>query len=1050
MKDRKGRKVLSLVIILNMILSIISPSITVFADSNIKLTLTSNKSKVDSGDQVEFNLNYEALNGPGSIKDGDVITFELPDVFKDISPKYPPEHFKSVTVNGTIVTAVFSEGANDAIGGYMSVKATAKNVESATTHRVEVNLNGTVQYMDIEVDPPKEVNPPTEEIIDRQIYKSVDNPDGYEGYENGTLINNINNPVVGKKVQYSIYVNEKHGYIYNSYIKDSIPEGMELVRNSIKVYETKYGQEERNVTSEFKGKMNLQSNEFYVNFGTTQNKYRISYDLIIKKQMPRYDNIASLIKHDGEISSKAIVKPKDDDKIISKYSRTNETAKDENGHTVGIVNLNDNKVTYTLDINPNNQDIKNAIVEDVIPSGMKLVDGSIRVGAYDIADNFEWVTKQIKDKIKFENNKLTLNIGDTNKHYLVYYDLEVTQRQKAYTNNAKISYDKTSKEVSNVVRYEMNAGAINARKTVDKISLKKGDSQIVNYTIDFDCYGYFNKGYLNLTDKLDPRVKILDVQAPKHFSVNIDKSTNTINVTNDIKQIEYGEPLQVKIKTDFSKVDDGSTINNIAKINNSTTNKVETKKGYSFKAKKLDSLTKAPLEGATFELMDSNKKIIATLKSGTDGVVSYSIDKPGDYYLKEAKAPSGYILDNKEIKFTVSENNLGTTVNLGNILNSQSNHNLTIKKVDSSNKNKVLEGAVFEIQNLDGKKITTLTTGKDGIANVKLSPGKYKAVETKAPEGYILNKNLYTFEIKLSDNSDANLVVKNDKITGNIEITKKDSKDSKKVLANTEFTIFDSNKKEIKKGVTDKEGRVVFENLEYGNYYYKETKAPEGYTIDNKMYPFEIKDDNQVISKTATNDKIIGKIEITKKDSKDSKKVLSNTEFTIFDSNKKEIKKGVTDKEGKVVFENLEYGNYYYKETKAPEGYTIDNNMYPFEIKDNNQVISKTATNDKIVPIKDPIKGPTLEENVTVKPEDSNNKQIEPSNENRSELDNNTKNNEVTENISSEKTDNNKVQTTKGNYGNPITSDSSILPYIGLFAVSTIGLAVNLNNRKKK
>ncbi|CEP50075.1 Cna B domain-containing protein [[Clostridium] sordellii] len=250
--------------------------------------------------------------------------------------------------------------------------------------------------------------------------------------------------------------------------------------------------------------------------------------------------------------------------------------------------------------------------------------------------------------------------------------------------------------------------------------------------------------------------------------------------------------------------------------------------------------------------------------------------------------------------------------------------------------------------------------------------------------------------------------------------------------------------------MTDKEGKVVFENLEYGNYYYKETKAPEGYTIDNKMYPFEIKDNNQVISKTATDDKIIGKIEITKKDSKDSKKVLANTEFTIFDSNKKEIKKGVTDKEGKVVFENLEYGNYYYKETKAPEGYTIDNKMYPFEIKDNNQVISKTATNDKIVPIKDPIKDPTLEENVTVKPEDSNNKQIEPSNENRAELDNNTKNNKVTENISSEKTDNNKVQTTKDNYGNPITSDSSILPYIGLFAVSTIGLAVNLNNRKKK
>ncbi|MCG4734394.1 hypothetical protein L0M92_12340, partial [Casaltella massiliensis] len=97
------------------------------------------------------------------------------------------------------------------------------------------------------------------------------------------------------------------------------------------------------------------------------------------------------------------------------------------------------------------------------------------------------------------------------------------------------------------------------------------------------------------------------------------------------------------------------------------------------------------------------------------------------------------------------------------------------------------------------------------------------------------------------------------------------------------------------------DGKVEFDNLGYGNYYYQETKAPEGYTIDNKMYPFEIKDNNQVVSKTVSDDKIIGKIEITKTDSKDSKKVLANTEFTIFDSNKKEVLKGVTNKEGKIV-----------------------------------------------------------------------------------------------------------------------------------------------------
>ncbi|MDO7205147.1 hypothetical protein Q5M85_14420 [Paraclostridium bifermentans] len=169
-------------------------------NNNVKLTLTSNKTKLESGEQVEFNLNYEALNGPGSIKAGDIITFKLPDVFENIQPKYPPEHFKNVTVDGTTVTAVFSEGANDAIGGYMSVKATAKNVETNTTQRIEVNLDGTVQYIDVEIVPPDEripVDPPT--VTDRQIYKTVDNPDGYDGYENGTLINNINNPVIGKK-----------------------------------------------------------------------------------------------------------------------------------------------------------------------------------------------------------------------------------------------------------------------------------------------------------------------------------------------------------------------------------------------------------------------------------------------------------------------------------------------------------------------------------------------------------------------------------------------------------------------------------------------------------------------------------------------------------------------------------------------------------------------------------------------------------------------------------------------------------------------------------
>ncbi|MGY5266527.1 SpaA isopeptide-forming pilin-related protein [Paraclostridium bifermentans] len=347
--------------------------------------------------------------------------------------------------------------------------------------------------------------------------------------------------------------------------------------------------------------------------------------------------------------------------------------------------------------------------------------------------------------------------------------------------------------------------------------------------------------------------------------------------------------------------------------------------------------------------MDSNKKVIATLNSDSNGILSNSIDNPGVYYLKETKAPKGYNLDSKEIKFSINENQIGTTVDLGNILNTQSNHNATIKKVDSDNEKKVLEGAVFEIQNSSGRKVTSVTTGKDGIANLNLSPGKYKAVEKKAPQGYILNTDPIQFEIKLDSDSDINLVVKNDAIKGKIQIIKTDSKDSKKVLANTEFTIFDSNKKEIAKATTNKEGKVEFDNLGYGNYYYQETKAPEGYTLDNKMYPFEIKDNNQVVSKTVSDDKIIGKIEITKVDSKDAKKFLPGTEFTVFDKNGKEVSKAVTDKDGKVVFDNLVYGEYTYQETKAPNGYVIDNTKHAFKIETNNQVVTNTIKNNEII-----------------------------------------------------------------------------------------------------
>lgn len=77
--------------------------------------------------------------------------------------------------------------------------------------------------------------------------------------------------------------------------------------------------------------------------------------------------------------------------------------------------------------------------------------------------------------------------------------------------------------------------------------------------------------------------------------------------------------------------------------------------------------------------------------------------------------------------------------------------------------------------------------------------------------------------------------VVNKLIRSNIEITKVDNEG--KLLEGVEFTIYDSNDKEVAKVVTDAQGKEKYENLPYGKYYFKETKNLEGYvkTVQNTI-----------------------------------------------------------------------------------------------------------------------------------------------------------------------------------------------------------------------
>ncbi|WP_294186090.1 SpaA isopeptide-forming pilin-related protein, partial [uncultured Clostridium sp.] len=140
--------------------------------------------------------------------------------------------------------------------------------------------------------------------------------------------------------------------------------------------------------------------------------------------------------------------------------------------------------------------------------------------------------------------------------------------------------------------------------------------------------------------------------------------------------------------------------------------------------------------------------------------------------------------------------------------------------------------------------------------------------------------------------------------------------------------------------------------LGYGKYFYQEFEAPKGYVIDEKLYPFEIKNNGEIVKAQMKNEKIAGKLEITKTDVADGK-LLANAGFRIYDENKNVIKEGRTNDNGIASFE-LGYGKYFYQEFEAPNGYIIDEKLYPFEIKNNGEIVKVQMKNEKIVDSSEP------------------------------------------------------------------------------------------------
>ncbi len=393
-----------------------------------------------------------------------------------------------------------------------------------------------------------------------------------------------------------------------------------------------------------------------------------------------------------------------------------------------------------------------------------------------------------------------------------------------------------------------------------------------------------------------------------------------------------------------------------------------------------DDKMQRPLAGAEFSLyQEDGTKIFVTgsdgnytyrelasgsgqtCRTGNDGTLTVSGLPWGTYYFMETAAPTGYQKNESKLTFELGKNQYveanGRIQTFVEASNEEKPASILLTKKDSES-GKNLKNAYYDVAMLkDGsyqnilEYVKTNAAGELFVDGLKF--GTYRFTEVMPPEGYLLaNDPVYATLDATTAETTVEITQTDERKTGSVQLMKLSPNGAP--LSNAEFSLYRKGEKEdsnllIRSGMfTGSDGMTgLAEDLTWGTYYFRETKAPQGYQLSDVMQEFTVSADTAGTIQTlrVINDRILGCVLLTKMDDSTKSQKLAGAHFNLCKNDGSLVKADlITGSDGNLTVTDLDWGSYYFEEIQAPAGYSLNPEKIRFSVNEGNCTVTQSLT----------------------------------------------------------------------------------------------------------